>query len=132
MKIEVWDQSDTAPDDRFVFNWNGYAEKTKQHSILNVLEENSDQLRSEYLTFIHEWGQLEVEGKRIVEHLEIEPGFSLWWMTLLAEKSPFKTRAVLDSLRLMATRQLLMNNKPKSVELISGNPNLALAMERLC
>jgi surface carbohydrate biosynthesis protein (TIGR04326 family) len=32
----------------------------------------------------------------------------------------------------MATRQLLMNNKPKSVELISGNPNLALAMERLC
>ena len=132
MKIEVWDQLDVAPDDRFVFNWNGYAEKTKQHSILNVLEENSDQLRSEYLAFIHELGQLKFEGKRIVEHLEIEPGFSLWWMTLLAEKSPFKTRALPDSLRMIATRQLLVNNKPKSVELISGNPDLALAMERLC
>ena len=56
------------------------------------MENNSDQLRSEYLTYIYDIGQLQVHGKCIIKHLEIERGFSLWWMTLLAEKSPVKSK----------------------------------------
>ena len=73
------------------------------------LDNNSDQLRSEYIDYIYETGQLQVNNKRIVEYLEIERGFSLWWMTLLAEKSPAKSKVPLDCLRLLALNHFLLN-----------------------
>ncbi|SVD65804.1 uncharacterized protein METZ01_LOCUS418658, partial [marine metagenome] len=130
--VVVCDHTEVPETDHLLVLWNGYKEGNGQYSVLKTLEKHSDQLRSEYLALIYELCQLKVAGKRIVEHLEIEPDFSLWWMTLLAEKSPYKTKAVLDSLRLMAIRRLLVDNKIKAVELISVNPDLALAMERLC
>ena len=50
--------------------------------------------------------------KSIVEYLEIERGFSIWWMTLLAEKSPVKSKVPLDCLRLLAVNHFLLNKNP--------------------
>ena len=44
----------------------------------------------------------EVFGKNIVDQLHIDNGFSLWWMGLLSEKNPVKTKTIQVSLRIMA------------------------------
>jgi len=130
--VVVWDNLDSPPTDRFVLLWNGYKEENDQCSILKTMEKHSDEFRSEYLAFIHELGQLRVRGKRLVEHLEIETGFSLWWMSLLAEKNPSKSKAPLDCLRLLTINHLFREIKPHAVELVSGNKRLSIVLKQLC
>ena len=130
--VVLWDNLNPPPNDGHVLLWKGYKEKNSQQSILKYLEKNSDLLRFEYLNYIFDIGQLQVQGKRIVEHLEIEPNFSLWWMSLLAEKSPLKSKAPLDCLRLLAVNHFLLNNNPHSLELVSGNKKLSIALKQLC
>ena len=128
----IWDCNNPPPDDKAVLLWKGYEEKENQKSILKYLDNNSDQLRFEYFKYIYETGQLQVKNKRIVEYLEIERGFSLWWMTLLAEKSPVKSKVPLDCLRLLAVNHFLLNQNQLSLELVSNNKNLAQALKQLC
>ena len=89
--ILVWDCAGEAPSDQIVFYWTGHYETDSHRSILNILEENSNLLRDQYLTFVQDLGQLQVGEKKLVDHLEVEPGFSLWWMSIIAEKSPWKS-----------------------------------------
>ena len=67
------------------------SEKRSYMSLPEYLETNAKILRSKYLQFIFDLGNQEIEGKSISQHLEIGDGLSYWWMTTLAEKSPFKS-----------------------------------------
>ena len=108
--VVIWEHLEPPPNDRPVLLWKGYKEQKNQRSILKYLDNNSDKLRSEYLYYIHSIGELKIGGKRIVEHLQIESDFSLWWMSLLAEKSPAKSKVPLDCLRLLAVNHFLLNH----------------------
>lgn len=128
----VWDRDGEPQTSQQTLLWNGYTEKKNQRSILKALEKHSDELRSDYLSYIKELGQLYVRGKRIVEHLMIEKGFSLWWMSMLAEKGTLKSETPLNCLKLLALNQILIEIKPSSIELISNNKLLAQSLSQLC
>jgi surface carbohydrate biosynthesis protein (TIGR04326 family) len=128
----IWDGKGPPPEGKTVLLWNGYKDTYNHHSLLKYIDTNSDRLRAEYLSFIYGFSQFEVSGKRIVEHLEIEKGFSLWWMSLLAEKSPVKSNTVQTTLRLMAIRDLIKVLNPTKIELYSSNPNIAKSINKLC
>ena len=53
-------------------------------------------------------------------------------MTLLAEKSPFKSQAIYDCLRLMALEDILKEKSLSEVKLFSENKNLRLAIQKMC
>ena len=89
--ILIWDSESDPPKDLLVFHWRRYSESDNVRSVLKTIESDSDDLRKEYLKFIYDLGELNIKGKRIVDYLEIEPGFSLWWMSLLAEKNYIKS-----------------------------------------
>lgn len=112
--------------------WNGYSETKNQRSILKALEKNSDQLRSNYLTFIKDLGQICVRDKMVVEHLMIEKGFSLWWMSMLAEKGTLKSKVPFNCLKLLALNQILIEEKLESVELITNSQPLANSLSAMC
>ncbi|MCP4690300.1 MAG: hypothetical protein GY859_19765, partial [Desulfobacterales bacterium] len=59
-------------------------------SIPFLVNEDSVALRDEYLPLIHDMGEIRVDGKSVREHLKIGKGFSFWWLTMLAQKSPLK------------------------------------------
>ena len=128
----IWDSKNPPPDDKTVLLWKGYEEKENQKSILIYLDNNSDQLRSEYIKYIYDTGQLRFKNKSIVEYLEIERGFSIWWMTLLSEKSPLKSPAIYDCLRLMALEEIIKYKALPKVKLFSDDKNLRLALEKMC
>jgi len=55
-------------------------------SITQLVELKSDKYKKQYLKFIHNIGHAEVNGSSLNDELELDTGFSYWWMTLLHEK----------------------------------------------
>ena len=131
--VIVWDHQNELPNGvQEVLYWQGYTQGSLGASVPRYLENHADRLRAKYLAFIHDLGESQIDGKRIVEHLDMGDGFSLWWMTLLAEKSPFKSSQIYDCLRLMALEEILLERKPSDLTLDSSDRNLAQAIRRLC
>jgi surface carbohydrate biosynthesis protein (TIGR04326 family) len=131
--VVVWDQRE--PPNNCVGDillWQGYSSNSKFLSIPGYLEEHAKELRAKYLAFIHDLGETELKGKKIVEHLDIGDNFSLWWMTTLAEKSTFKSPKIYDCLRLIALEEILRIKKPSELFLESSDRNLISATRQLC
>lgn len=129
----IWDQ-EAVPQDvgEEVACWRSYFHGGLVFSVPQYLEGHAERLRIKYLAFIHDLGESRVDAKRIVEHLDAGDGFSLWWMTQLAEKSPFKSPQIYACLRLMALEEILLERKPGNLTLDSSDRNLAQAVQALC
>jgi surface carbohydrate biosynthesis protein (TIGR04326 family) len=131
--VVVWDQyAGPAPlSDRLLY-WGRYDQGEGASSIPRYLEDHADRLKSKYLAFIHDLGEYQVGKKSLIDHLDAGEGFSLWWMTLLAEKSPFKSPRIYDCMRLLALEEILLSDHPTSLLLVSSDRALVQAIARLC
>jgi len=129
----VWDQVGAAPAtaDK-VLCWQSYIGGGMISSIPRYVENHAERIKQKYLAFIHDLGERQIAGKRVVDHMDLGDGFSLWWMTLLAEKSPLKSPRIYDCLRLIALEEMLTEDLPSDLTLITANKPLAQAMGRLC
>jgi surface carbohydrate biosynthesis protein (TIGR04326 family) len=131
--VIVWDHKHDPPGAiGKVLHWQSYAHRSSGASVPRYLEDHAERLRAKYLAFIHDLGESQIDGKRIVEHLDLGDGFSFWWMTQLSEKSPFKSARIYGCLRLMALEEILLEEKPSELTLDSSDRNLAQAIRRLC
>jgi len=137
-RIVVWDE-DTSPsvdtDEARTcrhFFWNRFQDPAFPEilSLPAVVERDAEQLKSRLLAWIHDLGNASIRGRRVVDALEIRPGFSYWWMTLLAEKSIGKMPRLYDALRLLALETLA--NDAQIVVLVSTDATLASALSSWC
>lgn len=120
----IWDGEGDPPEGEWItILWKGYTKKSKQTiSIPEIVEEYADILKKRYLAFIYELGETAIKNKKIIDHLEIRPGFSYWWMTLLNEKSnAYKSPEINDVLKLMALHLFEEESPPSKVMLVSRN-----------
>ena len=115
-----------------VYTWTGYLESSSNFSILKFIEEHADELRAKYLEFIHDLGEYELQNYKIRDHLEVDGELSLWWMSLLAEKSPWKSPKIIDCIKVMAVEKIIDNKSPNQIILQIDNKNLARTLENLC
>lgn len=115
-----------------IYKWNGYEESSSFYSIPAYLEKNSTKLKSKYLNFINNLGETRINEKTINDHLSLENGYNLWWMSLVAEKSPFKSPKIFDCLRLLALEEIIISKDIKKVILHSSSKILAEAVKILC
>jgi surface carbohydrate biosynthesis protein (TIGR04326 family) len=129
----VWDQDDDPPPqtDKLLY-WRRFDQREPASSIPRYLEEHADRLKKKYLAFIHDLGEYRVAGRRVIDHLDAGDGFSFWWMTLLAEKSPFKSPRIYDCLRLLALEEILLADRPGTLTLSSSDRALVQSISRLC
>ena len=131
--VIVWDQKGDPPDAvGEVLCWQSYARGDLVSSVPRYLEGHAERLRAKYLAFIHDLGESRIDGKRVVDHLDMGDGFSFWWMSHLAEKNPFKSPWIYDCLRLLALEEILLERKPSELNLHSSDRVLAQAIRRLC
>jgi surface carbohydrate biosynthesis protein (TIGR04326 family) len=114
-----------------VYRWNGYAETPSVGSLLRYVERNADRLKSKYLNWIHELGESSVGGRRLIERLVLGNGLSYWWMTLLVEKSPYKS-PISDAVRLLALDEILAARKPARVRYVGPPGWLQESVRALC
>jgi surface carbohydrate biosynthesis protein (TIGR04326 family) len=106
---------------------------TDSVSIPQLIEADAGNLRARYLAWVHEFGERQVQGRRLVDHLEVRPGFSFWWMTLLAEKCNFsKSPQITDAVRLMAFENWATGRAIEKVVLVSAKRPLAECIRLWC
>jgi surface carbohydrate biosynthesis protein (TIGR04326 family) len=134
--LVVWDSKEKMPtvysDVAF---WQSYnlIDNHTNISIPKLVEEDSDALRSSYLSLIYDLGETKINNKRVIDILEIFSGFSYWWMSLLVEKCNFaKSPQVNNVIKLIAFKHWLNNKRYKHIQLVSSNVELATAMQLLC
>ncbi|MGF1779087.1 TIGR04326 family surface carbohydrate biosynthesis protein [Vibrio nomapromontoriensis] len=76
--------------DAQIICWDGPVEEGGL-SIPKMIDENGDELKRLYISKVHELSECRVNGESVKKHLTVFDDFSFWWMTLLSEKSIFKS-----------------------------------------
>jgi len=107
-----------------VYTWNGYVETEGIKSLFAYIDRNSDRLRKKFLSWVFDMGEMKVNGERVIDILQIRDGLSYWWLTLFAEKCPWKETAIKDIIRILALEEIIINNHIDQVFLITSDLNL--------
>jgi surface carbohydrate biosynthesis protein (TIGR04326 family) len=135
-EVVVWDSPDQPKaDTNITLLWRsyGYENQPNQISIPKLIEESAKRHKTIFLSWIYDLGELPHHGKKVVQHLEIESGFSYWWLTRFSEKcNIYKSPQVETAIKLIAFDELLNNKKIKTVKLFTVNKNLAKCIESWC
>ena len=90
--------------------WNGYQDKQNFTSIPKYLEDNANKFKKKYIEFIHDIGTKNISNKNLSQLLKINKNYNLWWMSLLTEKSHYKSPRIKDCLKLFALEEMLIKN----------------------
>lgn len=102
-------------------------------NVADFIERNSESIRSKYLSWVYEIGaQPALDNSSVHSVLTEHTSINLWQMTLIAEKSLWKTPQILDALEIIAVQEILKENKAGSVFLDSDNPILAELVAPIC
>ena len=133
----IWDSEGVPPSlGCSLILWQAFnSEASSEHlSIPELVEENADRLKERYLSWVHELGETVNDEKSLVGDLELRPGFSYWWMSLITEKCNFaKSPLITDAIRLFAlddwSKQFPVI---ESVKLVSANDALHQCLEKWC
>ena len=121
--------------DYTVLLWRSYdtGDRDDVVSIPRFVEDQADCLRARYLAWVYELGEARVGGKRIIDHLELRPGFSYWWMTLFSEKCGFaKSPQIDEAIRLMAFDEWARKHNICAICFKSTNKALAECLRSWC
>lgn len=134
--VFVWDsEGDPPPGHSVKVLWRSYGtgEQDDAISVPQLVEDNAENLRARYLAWIHEMGETRIGNKRLVEHLELRPGFSYWWMSLFAEKCNYsKSTQIDDAIRLLAFGEWAANRSIGRIVLATANQPLVECLRAWC
>lgn len=136
LHVVIWDQ----PGEPQLTNcttvfWNEFFPLTHSQdeiSLPQYVEDNSDDLRKRFLTFVREVGESEIANQNAIEHLRIFPGFSYWWMMLFTCKRWSPTSNIIESVRLLALEDILRKIKPTKVSISTERQTVANTIRNLC
>lgn len=134
--VFVWDADGKPPDgDWTPVLWRAFANEATPRavSIPALTEDRAAEFKAAYLGWIHGLGECRTVGRRLLDHLELRPGFSYWWMTLIAEKCNWaKSPQITDAIRLFALDHWLAGRPVENLVLASSRKTLAEAMKSVC
>ena len=114
------------------YRWYGHGESNNYHSLLDYVENNAERLRHKYLEWISDLGNTRHQKRLLTDWLALDEILSYWFMTLISEKSIFKTPEIIDSIRLLALEEIIATLAPKQLILVSKDPILRSSIRQLC
>lgn len=132
----IWDAEGIPPvGDWSAVLWSDYA-NTNESCVISIpvlVEEQADVLRSRYLAWIYDLGETRIKGKRVVDHLELRPGLSYWWMTSLAQKFNAADNSQINNvIKAFVLISLISEHQSTSIILRSNNAKLARTLQHFC
>jgi len=134
--VLIWDGEGSAPEGNWTkVLWRSYSDAKDKYttSIPVLIGENADIIKDRYLAWVYELGEIHIDGKRLVDHLEVRPDFSFWWMTLIAEKCNWaKSPQITDAIRFIAFEHWMYGRSVNRVILASENASLAQCIRLWC
>ena len=109
-----------------------YGEKTEFLEVSELVETNSQSIRSKFLSWVFEFGQINSSEQPIVDLLKFGHRVNLWAMSTLAEKSIWKTPEILDALQIIALQEQLSLRKPSFIEVTFSNVEFLEILSKIC
>jgi len=79
-------------------------------SLPGLAEQYALSIRQEYLRWVADLGRTRIGERSVCEWLRLEGTMSFWWMTLIAEKEPIKSRAIFEVFKLRALEHLIQQH----------------------
>ena len=132
----IWDDAGVAPTgDWTTLFWQQYPgiDNPSDISIVQLVEQNAEELRSKYLAWIYDLGETKIEGKSVIDHLSIRPGFSYWWTSSIGQKFNCSgTSQINDAIKALALEEFVRKQKFTDIFLTSDNLQLAECVEHFC
>ncbi|MCH9711766.1 MAG: hypothetical protein K0U20_04000 [Proteobacteria bacterium] len=102
-------------------------------SLPQIVENNAEYFKHEYLSFIHDLGGVVVGKKKALEYLKMQDGFSFWWTTLLVEKSNIaKSLQINNAIKFLAFKYWFDKNSYNKILLYTHNSKLVESMSMFC
>jgi len=121
-----------AEKDSKIALWNNHDKKNNYISIPKYLDENGINIKAKYLKFISDLGKKKKLNKNLNEHLQIDNHYNLWWMSLLTEKSPYKSKRIKDCLKLIALEEIILKDNYSKIYLNFFDENINTSIVDLC
>ncbi len=115
-----------------IWSWCKTNSDNSSNSLDAYIETHSERLRVKYLSFIADLSEFEIEGKSLAEYFQFQNDYNIWWMSLLAEKSVYKSPAIADCIKLLALEEVLTTEKPSKLELYTNDSRIKKSIEVLC
>lgn len=107
-----------------VVYWSSFSENPDHYSLPQLVDECGDELKQWYLDWVYQLGLKKYQGKTLREHLQLRDNFSFWWMTLLQEKSAYKSPTLYTVFRCRALELLYKKLNCKKLVLYTTDSKL--------
>jgi surface carbohydrate biosynthesis protein (TIGR04326 family) len=97
----------------------------------DYLERNAFTLKKKYLNLISKLSNFKIKKKKLEEYYIYKKNHSLWEMSLLKEKNPFKSPKIFTVIKFLACRKILFKNRNDQIEFCLYDPELQEAIKEL-
>ena len=112
--------------------WNNKISHDENISITNYIEDNSDEIKQEYLNLVNDIENIEYKDKKLFNHFLIQKSFSFFWTTDFYEKSVYKNPKIINQLKLIAVKKIIEKIKPKEVKIELNSLEDSKSIFNLC
>jgi surface carbohydrate biosynthesis protein (TIGR04326 family) len=116
-------------DSRLVVNWSEVLVSTGQESLPLKVEELAPEIKKEYLAWVYDLGQSNINGKTLASQLQINENLSAWWMTLVEEKSTYRCPSIYKVFKLRALEKLYLVNDCRGLIYCGNDQHLQAILE---
>ena len=133
--ILIWDSEDKPPKvDAKLVLWRAFPNHLTLHaiSIPNLIEANAVEFKERYLAYVYELGELQISGLRLIDHLELRPGFSFWWMNQIVESDYGKSPQLFNAIAILAFADWAKNRLIDRIILATANRSLCESLRMWC
>jgi surface carbohydrate biosynthesis protein (TIGR04326 family) len=133
----IWDRDEELPDvDSPVILWSSFSESEPPNiiSLPKVVENQSEYLRHRYLEWIYDIGETKIHDKRVVDHFELKPEFSFWWMSLISHKpNYYQSQHINDVIKCLAFEILYFEKfRSYNIKIVTTNVALKIIFRDFC
>ena len=115
-----------------VVYWASFESAANTFSIPEIVDKKAEFFKEKYFSWLYELGNVLIAGHRIIEHLEIREDFSFWWMSLMVEKSQWKSPGLYQIFRLFALEILIQQHKITKVNISIGDKAIQKVVKQWC
>ena len=111
--------------------WDESESQNKDISIIKYLDENADLIKEKYNKFIHQLSKKKINGVNVSNYFNLNKGYNLWWMSLVVEKSIYKSKSHSSCLKLITLEQIINRYKLKKINFFCDDIAIIKTVKRL-
>jgi surface carbohydrate biosynthesis protein (TIGR04326 family) len=121
---------DKKEDTGVVVSWRDMVVSPGIISLPAKAEEQAVDLKRGFLKWLHDLGKADVDGQSLVSHLKIFDNLSFWWLTSIAEKSPFLCESIFQAFKLRTLEKIYADKHCQGLIYHGSNKPLHSALKK--